>query len=192
MGFRTANSTRNAHRQIRQTSTVPLMLVCEIQKLNELPQEKIEEEANRTLEVLYKEDVSCPKIGNQNSAKIRNMHGLRHLKEVKCGDVSVIKRSPHVWQSIFKEQKQQIIHLWDVCYISIIHRTQFYLLFNGDPSDQIYIEVELRRLTWLQKYFADIGKEECPSHLGEELTMFLSSRYANNVNSRLVFFNKVN
>lgn len=168
------------------------MLVCEIQKLNAIPQEKIEEEVNRTLEVLYKEDVSCPKIGNQNSAKIRNMHGLRHLKEVKCGDVSVIKRSPHVWQSIFKEQKQQIIHLWDVCYISIIHRTQFYLLFNGDPSDQIYIEVELRRLTWLQKYFADIGKEECPSHLGEELTMFLSSRYANNVNSRLVFFNKVN
>ncbi|CAO2842188.1 unnamed protein product [Amaranthus hypochondriacus] len=61
------------------------------------------------------------------------------------------------WHITFKEQRQQIIELWDVCYVSIIHRTQFYLLFKGDTADQIYMEVELRRLTWLQQHLAENG-----------------------------------
>lgn len=35
------------------------------------------------------------------------------------------------WHVTFREQRQQIIELWDVCHVSIIHRTQFYLLFRG-------------------------------------------------------------
>ncbi|TXG46369.1 hypothetical protein EZV62_028132 [Acer yangbiense] len=33
------------------------------------------------------------------------------------------------------EHRRQIIELWDVCHVSINHRTQFYLLFKGDPAD---------------------------------------------------------
>lgn len=78
------------------------------------------------------------------------------------------------WQVLFKEQRQQIIDLWDLCYVSIIHRTQFYLLFKGDPADQIYMEVELRRLTWLQQHLAELGNAS-PAHVGDEPTISLSS-----------------
>ncbi|KDP35186.1 hypothetical protein JCGZ_10720 [Jatropha curcas] len=78
------------------------------------------------------------------------------------------------WQVTFREQRQQIIELWDVCYVSIIHRTQFYLLFKGDPADQIYMEVELRRLTWLQDHLAEIGNTS-PARAGDEPTISLSS-----------------
>ncbi|ONI09213.1 hypothetical protein PRUPE_5G224200 [Prunus persica] len=78
------------------------------------------------------------------------------------------------WQITFKEQRQQIIELWDLCFVSIIHRTQFYLLFKGDPADQIYVEVELRRLTWLQHHLAELGSAS-PAHVGDEPTVSLSS-----------------
>lgn len=83
------------------------------------------------------------------------------------------------WQVTFREQRQQIIELWDLCHVSIIHRTQFYLLFKGDPADQIYMEVELRRLIWLQQHLAELGNAS-PAPMGDEPTISLSSR--------LVFF----
>eukprot|EP00258_Populus_trichocarpa_P021563 XP_024437582.1 kinesin-like protein NACK1 isoform X2 [Populus trichocarpa] len=78
------------------------------------------------------------------------------------------------WHVTFREQRQLIIELWDMCYVSIIHRTQFYLLFKGDPADQIYMEVELRRLTWLQQHLAELGNAS-PAHFGDEPTISLSS-----------------
>ncbi|KAB2020531.1 hypothetical protein ES319_D07G074600v1 [Gossypium barbadense] len=78
------------------------------------------------------------------------------------------------WHVTFKEQRQQIMELWDVCYVSIIHRTQFYLLFRGDPADQIYMEVELRRLNWMQHHFAELGNAS-PALVGDEPTVSLSS-----------------
>jgi len=81
------------------------------------------------------------------------------------------------WQITFKEQQQEILELWDLCYVSIIHRTQFYLLFKGDPADQIYMEVELRRLTWLQQHLAELGNASPAPHVGEEPTISLSSRF---------------
>ncbi|KAF7819906.1 kinesin-like protein NACK1 [Senna tora] len=78
------------------------------------------------------------------------------------------------WQVLFKEQRQQIIELWDLCHVSIIHRTQFYLLFKGDQADQIYMEVELRRLTWLQQHLAELGNAS-PAPVGDEPTISLSS-----------------
>lgn len=89
---------------------------------------------------------------------------------------SELQKSPNTWHNIFNEQMQKIIDLWDVCHVSIIHRTQFYLLFRGDPADQIYIEVELRRLTWLQKHLSEVGNAS-PAHPGEEPMVSLSSRY---------------
>ncbi|OMO86964.1 hypothetical protein COLO4_20836 [Corchorus olitorius] len=87
-------------------------------------------------------------------------------------DESVMEpEEPQVaWHVTFREQRQQIIELWDVCYVSIIHRTQFYLLFRGDPADQIYMEVELRRLNWLHQHFAELGNAS-PAVGGDEPTV---------------------
>ncbi|XP_072966332.1 kinesin-like protein KIN-7A [Typha angustifolia] len=89
-------------------------------------------------------------------------------------NISDMQNSPDTWHTMFKDQMQQIIQLWDVCYVSIIHRTQFYLLFRGDPADQIYIEVEVRRLTWLQQHFAEVG-DSSPARTGDEPAVSLSS-----------------
>ncbi|CAK9312145.1 unnamed protein product [Citrullus colocynthis] len=78
------------------------------------------------------------------------------------------------WHVTFREQRQQIIELWDACYVSIIHRSQFYLLFKGDEADQIYLEVEMRRLTWLQDHLAEFGNAS-PAHFGDEPTISRSS-----------------
>ncbi|GAB4827912.1 Kinesin-like protein nack1 [Ancistrocladus abbreviatus] len=78
------------------------------------------------------------------------------------------------WSVAFREQRQQIIELWDVCHVSLIHRTQFYLLVKGDPADQIYMEVELRRLTWLEQHLAELGNAS-PAQVGDEPTISLSS-----------------
>lgn len=78
------------------------------------------------------------------------------------------------WHVTFREQRQQIIELWDACFVSIIHRSQFYLLFKGDTADQIYMEVELRRLTWLQQHLAENGNAT-PAPGGDEPTISLSS-----------------
>ncbi|XP_022955336.1 kinesin-like protein NACK1 isoform X1 [Cucurbita moschata] len=78
------------------------------------------------------------------------------------------------WHITFREQRQQIIELWDACYVSIIHRSQFYLLFKGDPADQIYLEVEMRRLTWLEDHLAE-GGNASPAHAGDEPSISRSS-----------------
>ncbi|XP_042447834.1 kinesin-like protein KIN-7A isoform X2 [Zingiber officinale] len=89
-------------------------------------------------------------------------------------NMSELDKSPDAWNLRFEEQMHQIINLWDICHVSIIHRTQFYLLFRGAPADQIYIEVEVRRLTWLQQHFSEIGNAS-PAQLGDDSTITLSS-----------------
>lgn len=79
------------------------------------------------------------------------------------------------WVLSFEEQRKQIIMLWHLCHISIIHRTQFYMLFKGDPADQIYMEVELRRLTWLEQHLAELGNAS-PALLGDEPASYVASR----------------
>ncbi|KAK3160932.1 hypothetical protein QOZ80_1BG0068500 [Eleusine coracana subsp. coracana] len=82
------------------------------------------------------------------------------------------------WEKLFKEQMQQIIQLWDICHVSIIHRTQFYLLFRGDRADQIYVEVEVRRLTWLQQHFAEVG--DASPAAGDDLSLASSIKALRN------------
>ncbi|XP_013605718.1 PREDICTED: kinesin-like protein NACK1 [Brassica oleracea var. oleracea] len=71
------------------------------------------------------------------------------------------------WHITFIEEREQILELWHVCHVSIIRRTQFYLLFKGDQTDQIYMEVELRRLTWLEQHLAEVGNAT-PARTGDE------------------------
>ncbi|KAM1479372.1 hypothetical protein ACFX2I_026663 [Malus domestica] len=74
---------------------------------------------------------------------------------------------PGTWELTFEEDRKEIIMLWHQCHASIIHRTQFYLLLKGEPSDQIYMEVKLRRLQWLEQHLSDLGNAS-PALLGDE------------------------
>ncbi|KAJ4836248.1 hypothetical protein Tsubulata_028685 [Turnera subulata] len=71
------------------------------------------------------------------------------------------------WPAEFVRMRQAIIELWNACNISLVHRTYFFLLFKGDPSDSFYMEVEHRRLSFLKSTFAKGNK---PSADGRILT----------------------
>ncbi|KAL1542944.1 kinesin-like protein KIN-7E [Salvia divinorum] len=66
------------------------------------------------------------------------------------------------WKAEFERRKREIIELWDACHIPLVHRSYFYLLFKGDPSDAVYMEVEHRRLSFLKTGNKD-AKDEVPS-----------------------------
>ncbi|XP_065865326.1 kinesin-like protein KIN-7E [Euphorbia lathyris] len=55
------------------------------------------------------------------------------------------------WPLVFERQRKEIIELWKTCNVSVVHRTYFFLLFKGDSTDSIYMEVELRRLHFLNE-----------------------------------------
>ena len=107
----------------------------------------------------------------------------------ECEDIPEIEEEPQApWHLVFREQQQQIIELWDICHVSIIHRTQFYLLFKGDPADQIYMEVELRRLTWLQQHLTEMGNASPAPQAGNEAVVSLSSRSDLSTKNMFSFF----
>ncbi|KAH9610439.1 hypothetical protein KSS87_016285 [Heliosperma pusillum] len=58
------------------------------------------------------------------------------------------------WSLQFEKLQKAIIELWQTCNVPLVHRTYFFLLFNGDANDSIYLEVELRRLTFLKDTFS--------------------------------------
>ncbi|KAF7067769.1 hypothetical protein CFC21_073612 [Triticum aestivum] len=96
------------------------------------------------------------------------------MEEDPQENAGCLQDGPESWERLFKEQMQHIIQLWDICYVSIIHRTQFYRLFRGDTADQIYIEVEVRRLLWLQQHLAEVG-DASPAAPGDELAVSRAS-----------------
>jgi len=64
-------------------------------------------------------------------------------------------QSPSRWPLEFEKKQQEIIDLWHGCNVSLVHRTYFFLLFKGDPADAIYMEVELRRLSFLKDTYSN-------------------------------------
>ncbi|KAK4479000.1 hypothetical protein RD792_014509 [Penstemon davidsonii] len=94
--------------------------------------------------------------------------------ETSSDETEIIEQSPMPWNMMFDNQRKEIIMLWHLCHVSIVHRTQFYLLFRGDPSDQIYMEVELRRLKWLEQHLDDLGNAS-PALLGDDPAGSVSS-----------------
>lgn len=93
-------------------------------------------------------------------------------------------KSPGSWTLQFEQLRAHIVELWDICNVSIIHRTQFFLLFKGDACDAIYMEVELRRLTWLlENYNAESQSNECNDNTMEEQLIPGSPNFSN----RLIF-----
>lgn len=58
---------------------------------------------------------------------------------------------PHSdWPVEFERKRREIFELWNACHVPLVHRTYFFLLFKGDPSDSVYMEVEIRRLSFLK------------------------------------------
>ncbi|KAL3637460.1 hypothetical protein CASFOL_018628 [Castilleja foliolosa] len=57
------------------------------------------------------------------------------------------------WPVEFRRLQRQIVELWHACNVSLAHRTYFFLIFQGDPSDAIYLEVEMRRMKMLKDKF---------------------------------------
>ncbi|KAJ0766410.1 putative plus-end-directed kinesin ATPase [Helianthus annuus] len=84
------------------------------------------------------------------------------------------EQSPMPRHLVFEDHRNQIIMLWHLCHVSIIHRTQFYMLFKGEAADDIYVQVELRRLTWLEQKLSDLGNAS-PALLGDEPAGYVTS-----------------
>uniref|UniRef100_A0A2P2M5P0 Kinesin-like protein n=4 Tax=Rhizophora mucronata TaxID=61149 RepID=A0A2P2M5P0_RHIMU len=78
----------------------------------------------------------------------------KSMKDVGLGSVHEDLEMPRDWLLEFEEQQRAILELWQTCNISLVHRTYFFLLFKGDPTDSIYMEVELRRLSFLKESFS--------------------------------------
>ncbi|KAM6592419.1 hypothetical protein CsatA_000122 [Cannabis sativa] len=57
------------------------------------------------------------------------------------------------WPLEFEKRRQEIIELWDLCYVPLTHRSYFFLIYKGERSDSVYLEVELRRLHFLKDTF---------------------------------------
>ncbi|XP_062191762.1 kinesin-like protein KIN-7H isoform X2 [Phragmites australis] len=79
---------------------------------------------------------------------------VRTVKDVGVDSVLSTIESPPQSTVDFKKKQQQIIELWHECNVSIVHRTYFFLLFKGDPADNIYMEVEHRRLSFIKSSFS--------------------------------------
>ncbi|XP_059647595.1 kinesin-like protein KIN-7F [Cornus florida] len=80
----------------------------------------------------------------ESGKKVRDV-GLDPMHEVG---------TPENWPLEFERKQKVILELWHACNVSLVHRTYFFLLFNGHPTDSIYMEVELRRLSFLKEAFS--------------------------------------
>lgn len=90
-----------------------------------------------------------------NETKVTSNGCLKSIKDVGLDPMEDGFRSPSNWPSEFKRLQREIIGLWHACNVSLVHRTHFFLLFQGDPTDyNIYMEVELRRLSFLKDTFS--------------------------------------
>ncbi|KAM1062678.1 hypothetical protein ACFX2A_027545 [Malus domestica] len=78
----------------------------------------------------------------------------RHVKDVGLHPMPIDDDNPSRWPSEFNKLQREVIELWDARNVSLVHRTYFFLLFKGDPSDSIYMEVEVRRLSFLKDTFS--------------------------------------
>ncbi|AQK53990.1 kinesin-related protein1 [Zea mays] len=76
------------------------------------------------------------------------------IKNIGLDPIADASQSPSRWPLEFEKKQQEIIGLWHACCISLVHRTYFFLLFKGEQADSIYMEVELRRLSFLRDTYS--------------------------------------
>ncbi|KAD4180527.1 hypothetical protein E3N88_29118 [Mikania micrantha] len=112
------------------------------------------------------------KLQYQKQLLVCQVLELEEVNDGKNDDVE--EQSPMPRYLVFEDHRKQIIMLWHLCHVSIIHRTQFYVLFRGEAADDIYVQVELRRLTWLEQKLSDLGNAS-PALLGDEPAGYVTS-----------------
>nr|CAB3447377.1 unnamed protein product [Digitaria exilis] len=93
-------------------------------------------------------------LGGQNA---NGEFGEGTVKSIGLDPIADAPRSPSRWPLEFEKKQLEIIELWQACSISLVHRTYFFLLFKGDQADSIYMEVELRRLSFLKDTYSRGG-----------------------------------
>ncbi|KAL9662017.1 hypothetical protein QQ045_026845 [Rhodiola kirilowii] len=82
----------------------------------------------------------------------------KSVRDIGLDPIPYDSGSPLNWTIKFRDLQKEVIDLWHACSISLVHRTYFFLLFRGDPTDSIYMEVELRRLHFLRNTFLRGGQ----------------------------------
>ncbi|XP_061338278.1 kinesin-like protein KIN-7G [Gastrolobium bilobum] len=87
-------------------------------------------------------------------AVLESIVSAKKFKDVGLDPLQSDEEKHLEWHIEFKRLQREIIELWHACNVSLIHRTYFFLLFKGDQSDSIYMEVELRRLSYLKQTFS--------------------------------------
>ncbi|KAK8562994.1 hypothetical protein V6N13_018458 [Hibiscus sabdariffa] len=78
----------------------------------------------------------------------------RSIRDAGLDPMREAPGTPVDWPLEFERLQRAILELWQACNVSLVHRTYFFLLFKGDRTDSIYMEVELRRLTFLKETFS--------------------------------------
>ena len=94
-----------------------------------------------------------------------------------------VSGTPLDWPLEFEMQQRAILELWQACNVSLVHRTYFFLLFKGDPTDSIYMEVELRRLTFIKETFSR-GNQA----VEDGRTLTLASRFSLSLSQELIVY----
>ncbi|KAL0344318.1 UNVERIFIED_CONTAM: Kinesin-like protein KIN-7H [Sesamum angustifolium] len=97
----------------------------------------------------------------------------KNVKDVGLDPIGDELEGLSSWPVEFKRLQQEIIELWHACNVSLVHRTYFVMLFRGDPSDAIYLEVELRRMKFLNDKFS-LGEKTIVN--GRRLTLASSEK----------------
>ncbi|KAK1296654.1 Kinesin-like protein NACK2 [Acorus calamus] len=94
----------------------------------------------------------------------------KNVKDVGLDPMENPIESPPHWPLEFEKRQKEIIELWQACNVSLVHRTYFFLLFKGDPTDSIYMEVELRRLSFLKRSLSLNGIDKPSREDGSDIT----------------------
>lgn len=89
----------------------------------------------------------------------------KNMKEPGSDPIQEALVNASDWPQEFERQQIRIIELWNNCNVPLVHRTYFFLLFKGDPMDSVYMEVELRRLTFLNETFSNGGHAVADGHV---------------------------
>ncbi|KAJ9189659.1 hypothetical protein P3X46_000924 [Hevea brasiliensis] len=104
------------------------------------------------LQEMAKQEYEKHLVDGQVQGTDRTAHKFeKNAKDVGLDPICEALETSNDWPLEFERNRREIFELWHTCNVSLVHRTYFFLLFKGDPTDSIYIEVELRRLSFLKE-----------------------------------------
>ncbi|KAI3519178.1 hypothetical protein L1887_08205 [Cichorium endivia] len=119
-------------------------------------EKKIDDEDDVSLTSTIKEHEEIHRDEKVENSEVASTKRLKSVKSIGLDPIEDCF-STGSWTSEFKRLQKEIIQLWHACNVSLVHRAYFFLLFSGDPSDSIYMEVEHRRLAFLKDMFTRVN-----------------------------------